>query len=101
MLNYDDCNGQWEGVLRRKCARCTRQRHTCEPLEHQQLIPLLNPALRARDELAARTRDDEEGGEGGKEEEEEEDEDEGAPLAGIKQLVTYVMVLQPCVIQAH
>lgn len=35
-----------DGLFKKKCGRCTRQRHACDALEHRQLIPIFNEAVR-------------------------------------------------------
>ena len=55
VLEYDDCDGSW-GPLGKKCSRCRASRHACVELAQPPLIPFLNTALAAREELFRSTR---------------------------------------------
>lgn len=74
-IDWQQCDANFNGSQRKKCARCARGRHACEQMTDRNVVKLFNEALRLRRAAA-------EVAEGG----EEEDEEEGAAAAAANAL---------------
>lgn len=59
MLGYNDCDANFAGLLKKKCSRCTKVRHTCDPFPtSREVVGLANTVFAARDALALARRDE-------------------------------------------